>query len=166
GPVGRALLQAGGGDGADTRRSAGKAFGRAQFGMFSAMRRYSVGQWSRSRRLRAEERARALSLSDTRSLTRTCSASRSRRLPYGEARWSRSLLEPSSGRSRTSRPAPGSTGIGRRSLREVDRRLRPSSRRLGSSVMSHAVGWIERGSVFWFGLAAVLINAFWVVALA
>ena len=35
-----------------------------------------------------------------------------------------------------------------------------------SSVMSHAVGWIERGSVFWFGLAAVLINAFWVVALA
>jgi len=29
-----------------------------------------------------------------------------------------------------------------------------------SSVMSHAVGWIERGSVFWFGLAAVLINAF------
>jgi hypothetical protein len=35
-----------------------------------------------------------------------------------------------------------------------------------SSVMSHAVGWIERGSAFWFGFAAVLINAFWVVAIA
>jgi len=32
--------------------------------------------------------------------------------------------------------------------------------------MSHAVGWIERGSAFWFGLAAVLLNAFWVVAIA
>ncbi len=35
-----------------------------------------------------------------------------------------------------------------------------------SSVMSRAVGWIESGSAFWFGLAAVLINAFWVVAIA
>ena len=35
-----------------------------------------------------------------------------------------------------------------------------------SSVMSHAVGWIERGSAFWFGLAAILLNAFWVVAIA
>ena len=35
-----------------------------------------------------------------------------------------------------------------------------------SSVLSHAVGWIERGSVFWFGLAAILLNAFWVVAIA